>query len=280
MAAHYGLAVVPARTYKPRDKAKAEAGVLLAERWIIARLRNRRFTGLAELNLAITELLEWINARPFKKLPGSRRDLFEALDRPALRPLPASRYEFATWRRAKVNIDYHIEVRAERHYYSVPYRLAGEIVEIRLSAASVEVFCRARRVASHVRRYHPGYSTDPAHMPEAHRRHTAVDTGADRRLGRAYRAGHRPPDRGRHGRPPPSRARVPVLPGHHPLGPEIRSRPPGGGLRAGAGCPSAQLPLRRVHLARRPGPPSRCPPQPRSSLFPSTTTCRGSRYYQ
>jgi transposase len=177
MAAHYGLAIVPARSYKPRDKAKAEAGVLLAERWIIARLRNQRFTSLAELNVAIADLLEWINARPFKKLPGSRRELFETLDRPALRPLPATRYEFAIWRRAKVNIDYHIEVRADRHYYSVPYRLAGETVEIRLAAASVEILSRGRRVASHVRRYSPGYSTDPAHMPESHRRHAAWTPG-------------------------------------------------------------------------------------------------------
>jgi len=173
MAAHYGVAVIPTRSYKPRDKAKVEAGVLLAERWIMARLRNERFSGLGEANVAIAELVEWVNARPFKKLPGSRRSMFEELDRPALRPLPASRYEFAVWRKAKVNIDYHIEVRAERHSYSVPHRLAGETVDLRLSAATVEVFTRSRRVASHVRRFTPGYSTDPAHMPESHRRHAA-----------------------------------------------------------------------------------------------------------
>jgi transposase len=171
MAAHYNVAIIPARSYRPRDKAKAESGVLVAERWIIARLRNEHFTSLAEANTEIARLLEWINARPFKKLDGSRKSLFESLDRPALRPLPATRYEFATWRKAKLAIDYHVEVRADRHYYSVPYRLVGETVEVRLSATSVEVFFRHRRVASHVRRYGPGYSTDPAHMPESHRRH-------------------------------------------------------------------------------------------------------------
>jgi transposase len=173
MAAHYGVAVIPTRSYKPRDKAKVEAGVLLAERWIMARLRNEHFGSLGEANVEIARLVEWVNARPFKKLAGSRRSLFEELDRPALRSLPADRYEFAVWRKAKVNIDYHIEVRADRHYYSVPYRLAGETVEVRMSAATVEVFHRHRRVASHVRKFTPGYSTDPAHMPESHRRHAA-----------------------------------------------------------------------------------------------------------
>ena len=171
MATHYGVAVIPARSYKPRDKAKAEGGVLLAERFIMARLRNRRFTSLAEANLEIARLTAWVNERPFKKLEGSRKKLFEALDRPALRPLPATRYEFATWRRARVGLDYHLELRSERHYYSVPHRLVGEEVWLRLSAATVEVFHKHRRVASHVRAYRPGFSTDTEHMPESHRRH-------------------------------------------------------------------------------------------------------------
>lgn len=207
MAAHYGVAVIPARAYKPRDKAKVEAGVLLAERWIMARLRNERFTSLAEANVEIHRLVEWVNDRPFKKLAGSRRSLYEALDRPALRPLPPERYEFATWRRAKVNIDYHIEVRAERHYYSVPHRLAGETVELRVSAATVEVFHRHHRVASHVRRFAPGYSTDPAHMPESHRRHAswtpsriiswAAQTGpATAKLAEAILVARRHPEQG------------------------------------------------------------------------------------
>ncbi len=119
----------------------------------------------------------WVNDRPFKKLPGSRRSVFAALDQPALRPLPANAYEFATWRRAKVNIDYHIEVRADRHYYSVPYRLVGETVEVRISQRSIEIFSNHRRVASHVRRYTPGFSTDPTHMPESHRRHAEWTPG-------------------------------------------------------------------------------------------------------
>jgi len=173
MAAHYGVAVIPTRSYKPRDKAKVEAGVLLAERWIMARLRNEHFTSLGEANAEIARLVAWVNARPFKALAGSRASLFEELDRPALRPLPADRYEFAVWRKAKANIDYNIEHRADRHYYSVPYALAGETVDVRMSAATVEAFHRHRRVASHVRKFTPGFSTDPAHMPESHRRYAA-----------------------------------------------------------------------------------------------------------
>jgi transposase len=176
MAAHYRVAVIPARSYRPRDKAKVEAGVLLAERWIIARLRNRRFASLAECNIAIAELVGALNARPFKKLDGSRKTMFEEIDKPALRPLPATRYEFATWKRAKVSIDYHLE--ADRHYYSVPYRLVGELLDVRVSQSTVEVFRRGKRVASHVRslvRWH--HSTDPAHMPESHRRYAQWSPG-------------------------------------------------------------------------------------------------------
>lgn len=171
MAAHYNVAILPARSYKPRDKAKAESGVLLAERWVIARLRKERFMSIAEASLAVKELVSWVNDRPFKKLPGTRRELFEAIDRPALRPLPPTRYEFATWKTHTVGLDYHVEIRSERHYYSVPYRLVGEKVEVRLSAGTIEVFSKSRRVASHVRAHRPGFTTDPAHMPESHRRH-------------------------------------------------------------------------------------------------------------
>jgi len=170
MAAHYSMAVVPTRPRKPRDKAKVEAGVLLAERWIIAVLRKRRFYSLAEANLAIAECLEALNAKPFKKMPGSRRQLFETLERPALRPLPPDRYQFASWKQARVNIDYHLEF--ARHYYSVPYQLAGEAVWVRASVSTIEVFFQNRRVASHLRSYVPfKHTTDPAHMPESHRRH-------------------------------------------------------------------------------------------------------------
>jgi transposase len=139
----------------------------------MARLRDRHFTTLAEANAAIAELVGWLNNRPFKKLPGSRRSVFETVDGPALRPLPPTRYEFATWRKAKLGLDYHVEIRADRHYYSAPYRLVGQVLEVRCSAATVEVFHKSARVASHVRSYRPGYTTDRAHMPDSHRRHAA-----------------------------------------------------------------------------------------------------------
>jgi transposase len=176
MAAHYGAAVIPARPNKPRDKAKVEAGVLLVERWVLARLRKRTFFSLAELNDAIRGLLAELNDRPFKKLPGTRRSLFETLDRPALKPLPVRPYEYATWRVAKVNIDYHVE--ADRHWYSVPHQLVGERVDVRLTATTVEAFCRGRRIASHLRSGRAyAFTTDPAHMPASHRAHAEWTPG-------------------------------------------------------------------------------------------------------
>ncbi len=168
MAAHYGVAILPTRIVKPRDKAKVEVGVQVVERWILARLRDQMFFSLDELNRAIAELLPRLNERPFKKLPGCRRELFEQLDRPVLKPLPAQRYVFATWKKARVNIDYHIEL--ERHYYSVPYQLVKAQVEARISAHTVEVFHRGKRVASHRRSHQSGrHTTVTAHMPRPHR---------------------------------------------------------------------------------------------------------------
>ncbi|MGE5506863.1 MAG: IS21 family transposase, partial [Chitinophagales bacterium] len=149
MAAHYGTAIIPARPRKPRDKAKVEVAVQIAERWIIARLRHQTFHSLDELNRAIQPLLEELNGRPFKKLDGSRQKLFESLEKPALGPLPAEPYEFAQWKKAKVSIDYHIDV--DRNFYSVPYQLVGEHVDVRVSFRTVEVYHKGRRVASHVR---------------------------------------------------------------------------------------------------------------------------------
>jgi transposase len=170
MLAHYGTAALPARPYKPRDKAKVEVAVQVVERWILARLRHRTFFSLLELNLAIRELLTSLNQRPFKKLPGSRRSQFEALDQPALHPLPAQAYEYAEWRRARVGLDYHVEV--DKHYYSVPHPLVRQQLEVRLSAKTVEMFQRGKRVAVHVRSHRPGgYSTKAEHMPKAHRAH-------------------------------------------------------------------------------------------------------------
>lgn len=144
--------------------------MLLVERWILAALRNRRFFSLAELNAAIAELLTVLNNKPFQKLEGSRRSLFETLDRPALQPLPAQRYEVAEWKKAKANIDYHVQ--ADHNFYSVPYQLVHAEVELRLTATTVEVFHAGRRVASHVRAYGKGhYTTDPQHRPAAHQKH-------------------------------------------------------------------------------------------------------------
>lgn len=170
LAQFYGAAVVPARTGHARDKAVVEANVLVAQRWILAVLRHRRFFSLAELNAAIRELLVVLNDRPRQKLGVSRRHLFEQLDRPALRPLPATRYELAEWGDATVNIDYHVVV--DHNYYSVPSQLVHQRVEVRLSAPCVELFLKGRRVVSHGRLWGRGqYATDPAHMPHAHRAH-------------------------------------------------------------------------------------------------------------
>ena len=119
MARHYRTAIVPARPYKPRDKAKVEVGVQVVGRWILARLRHRRFFSLFDLNAAIRELLDNLNDRPMRGWGTSRRALFEQLDRPALEPLPAEPYEYAEWKRCRVNLDYHVEI--AKHYYSVPH---------------------------------------------------------------------------------------------------------------------------------------------------------------
>jgi transposase len=165
-ASHYGMAVLPARVRKPRDKAKAEAGVLLAQRWILAWLRHQRFFSRAEVNSAIRPLLVVLNARPFKKLPGSRQSVFEEVDRPALRPLAPIRYEFAQWQVATVGIDYHVEL--DRHYYSVPYRYARQKVDVRYTATVVEVLKQGERIASHPRSPQQGrHTTLEAHQAVA-----------------------------------------------------------------------------------------------------------------
>ena len=152
------------------DKAKVENAVLIAERWIIAALRHRKFYNLADLNEAISELLEKLNNRPFRKREGSRASLFAELDRPALQPLPSERYELAFWKTVRASIDYHVEV--DRHYYSVPYQLAGQKLEARSTAVTVEIFYHGRRVASHTRNSQPHrHSTVSAHMPKSHQAH-------------------------------------------------------------------------------------------------------------
>jgi transposase len=170
LAAHYGTCVIPARVRKPRDKAKVEAAVLVAQRWVLAALRHRTFYSLAELNAAIADLLVKLNERPMRHVKASRRELYERLDRPALAPLPATPYEYADWKQVKVNIDYHVSF--EEHYYSVPYTLVGEMLWCRASHRTVELLHQGKRVASHPRslvKY--AYTTNPEHRPASHRAH-------------------------------------------------------------------------------------------------------------
>jgi len=167
---HYDTVVIPARAGKPKDKAKVEAAVLLVTRWIIAALRHHTFFSLTELNAAIKELLEKLNARKFHKLDCSRKDLFERLDKPALKALPSERYEYAEWKKATVNIDYHIEV--EGHYYSVPYQLIRQQVEARLTAGIVEILYKGKRVALHQRSSQKGtFTACDEHRPKAHQKY-------------------------------------------------------------------------------------------------------------
>lgn len=170
LAAHYGTAVLPARVRKPKDKAKAESGVQVVERWILARLRHHQFFSLEDLNREIRRLVEELNSRPFQKLPGSRKSMYESIDRPALLPLPVTPYQFAEWRKATVHIDYHVEV--DGHYYSVPHPLKGKRLEIRFTQSTVECLFRGQRVASHPRSYQKGsHSTLAEHMPPNHRKY-------------------------------------------------------------------------------------------------------------
>ena len=170
MAAHYDTAIVPTRPRKPRDKAKVEVGVQVVERWILARLRNRRFFSLAELNQAIGELLDDLNARRTKHLGASRRQLFEALDQPALKPLPGQPYQYAEWKQRRAGLDYHVE--AAKHYYSVPHALAKQKLWVRITDRTVEVFHKGKRVAAHMRGSgNRRHTTVAEHMPSSHRRH-------------------------------------------------------------------------------------------------------------
>jgi transposase len=170
MADHYGSSVLPTRPRRPRDKAKVESAVRIVERWLLGRLRHRVFHSLAEVNTAIGELLADLNDRRVLRRVGcTRRQLFEEIDRPALRPLPADRYVFAEWRIRRAGLDYHVEI--DRHYYSVPYRFAREQVEARITATTIELFRKGERIAAHMRSSGNGrHTTVPDHMPSAHRR--------------------------------------------------------------------------------------------------------------
>ena len=170
LATHYGFAILPTRVRKPRDKAKVEVAVQIVQRFVLARLRNRRFFSLANLNIAIHECVADLNAKIMRKLGKSRRELLETIERPALKALPTEPYRYAEWRRARVAPDYHVEIAG--HFYSVPSRLIREVVEARITDTTIEIFYRGTRVASHafspVRNRH---TTIPEHMPSAHRRY-------------------------------------------------------------------------------------------------------------
>jgi transposase len=162
--------VLPARVRKPRDKAKVETAVGIVSRYVLGSLRNRRFFSLDELNAAVRDCVEAINAKVMQRLGKSRNELFVTLDRPALKPLPTERYQYAEWKRCTVAPDYHVEV--DGHYYSVPYRLLRESVDVRFTAATIEVLHKGRRVASHMRSpLKHKHTTMPEHMPSSHRRY-------------------------------------------------------------------------------------------------------------
>jgi transposase len=171
MLEHYSTVALPARPYKPRDKAKVEVAVQVVERWILARLRHLTFYSFDDLNRTIRSLLDDLNTRPFKKLPGTRRSQFEALDKSVLQPLPAAAYQFSEWKRARVHIDYHVEVLG--HYYSVPHTLVSREVDVRVTGAQIECIYQNQTVALHPRAEEGrgGHTTIPEHMPSHHRAH-------------------------------------------------------------------------------------------------------------
>ena len=176
LAAHYDTAIVPARPYKPKDKAKAEVGVQIIERWILARLRHHTFFSLHELNQCISALLTEVNNKPFKQMAGTRQQWFDELDKPALKPLPRHAYEYTDIRQAKVNIDYHVQY--ENHLYSVPHQLVSEKVELHAKPRLVEIYFQGKRVASHPRNDRYGFTTTPQHMPAQHQHYHKVSEGS------------------------------------------------------------------------------------------------------
>jgi transposase len=176
MASFYGVAVIPARPRKPKDKSKVENAVQIVEREILARLRDRTFFSLAELNHAIKDLLMEVNKRKLQKLDTSRLKMFEEIDKPALKSLPFQRYEYGQFFQPKVNIDYHIEILG--HFYSVPFHLRSKRMDVRVTSRMVEVLYQGKRVATHVRDDRKGkHTTDPSHMPKAHQKHLEWSPG-------------------------------------------------------------------------------------------------------
>jgi transposase len=258
-AQHYGCMIMPARAGKPRDKAKVEVGVQIVERWILARLRHHTCCTLEEVHTAIAPLLPALNARPLKKLPGSRHSVFEALDRPALRPLPAQPSEYAEWKLVRVNIDSHVD--GDGHYDAVPSALVKQQLEVRLSGQGVEIFHQGQRVASHQRSPYTGrHSTVAAHMPTARRRSGGRN---DSRLAA------------------PSPTRLPVVLRDDALGQKLRGRAARSGMSTGArrwGLLLSELGIDPEKWSR-PAPVAsgrRDPLGPRPCAYPRTAVlCRG-----
>lgn len=169
LAAHYGTALVPARPLKPKDKAKAEVGVQIIERWILARLRHHTFFSLGELNVCIKALLQEVNNKPFKQLKGTRQQWFESIDKPALLPLPKQVYQYTDIKTVKVNIDYHVQY--DDHFYSIPHHLVGENIELHAKDYLIEFYFHNKRITSHARKYYSGMTTLSEHMPVKHEKH-------------------------------------------------------------------------------------------------------------
>jgi len=175
LAAHYGVAIMPARPYKPKDKSKAEVGVQIIERWVLARLRHQTFFSLAELNQCIQALLVEVNNKAFKQLKGSRQQWFDALDKPALSPLPRQAYQYTDIKDVKVNIDYHVQY--DQHHYSVPHHLVGEKLALHAKDQLIEIYFHHQRVTSHARQHRPGTTTVAEHMPTRHEKHHQWSAG-------------------------------------------------------------------------------------------------------
>jgi len=175
LAAHYGTAIMPARPYKPKDKAKAEVAVQIVERWILAKLRHQTFFSLSELNQCIHALLVGVNNKPFKQLKGTRQQWFDSLDKPALSPLPKQAYQYTDIKIVKVNIDYHIQY--DQHLYSVLHHLVGEKLELHAKEKLIELYFHNQRVTSHARKYRPGTTTIAEHMPIRHQKHHQWNAG-------------------------------------------------------------------------------------------------------
>jgi transposase len=218
MARHYGTVILPARVKKPRDKAKVESGVQIAQRQILAALRDQRFFSVAELNQAIRPLLTKLNAQPFQKLDGSRDTWFESLEKDKLLPLPAVPFELATWTRAQVNIDYHVAV--DLHFYSVPAHLIHRELDVRLTERAVELFLEGKRVAAHARSHQRGkFTTIEEHRPKSHQRYLEWTPGRmvqwARQTGpQCARLIEHSPGQGRRRSTTRSRLRPSLAPGH------------------------------------------------------------------